>query len=298
MKKICVLLLLALIVSFSPICFTASFPITVTDDLGREVTIEDIPSRIISMTPNTTEILFALNLEQQIVGVTDFCNYPEAALKKDSIGGIDAGLEPVLALEPDLVVSTTMNTKEVIERLMALGYTVIVLDTKRFEEIFPAIALIGEATGQKQEAQSLLEELKSRKEALEERLKEAQETPLVFYEVWDDPFMSVNKNTFVGQLITMAGGENLTHDAPSEYPIVSLETIIDRDPNVYILPTGHGLIQSTENITSRTGFKLIDAVKNNRIFFVDQDIILRPGPRIIDGLEKLAQAIHPQLFNH
>lgn len=294
MKRVLVAVLFILF-CFSMISF-ASFPITITDDLGNEVTIQEQPERIISMTPNTTEILFALGLTHRMVGVTDFCNYPEEALQVDSIGGIDAGLEPVLALEPDLVVSTTMNTKETVEQLMAMGLQVIVLNPKRFEDIFPSITLLGEATGKNQEADSLLEDLISRKEALEARLKMAEETPLVFYEVWDDPFMSVNKDTFVGQLITMAGGENLTHDAASEYPIVSLETIIDRNPQVYILPTGHGQIQEVKDITIRTGFELLDAVQNNRISFINQDIILRPGPRIIDGLEKLAQAIHPQLF--
>lgn len=289
-------ILLLFLVSFMGSAFANDFPVTIIDDMGWEVFIESKPERIISMTPNTTEILFALGLGERIIGVTDFCNYPLEALEKDSIGGIDATIEPVMALEPHLIVSTNMNSKETVERLIELGYPVVVIVSKTFEDVFPAISLLGQATGHRKEASLLLERLNAELEEIKKLLATVTKTPLVFYEIWHDPFFSVNKDTFIGQLITMAGGENLTHDAASEYPVVSLETIIDRNPQVYILAAGHGELQTPQNIKARTGFDLLDAVQNNRISFVDTDIISRPGPRIVEALEILARSIHPELF--
>lgn len=291
--KVLPLLILLLISSTG---LAGSFPITITDDLGHEVFIEERPQRIVSMTPSTTEILFALDLEEAMVGVTEYCNYPEAAITTEKIGGVDAGLEPVLAQEPDLVVCTTMNTKETVERLKELGIPVIVIDSSSYDDIYPSISLLGEATGQAELAQEIVKSMKKEKEALQEKLALVKEPPLVFYEVWDDPFMSVNKDTFIGELILLAGGKNLTHDAASTYPIVSIETIIDKNPQVYILPTGHGNIKRMRDIETRPGFEYIDAIIKDQVYFVDQDIISRPGPRVIEALEIFARAMHPQLF--
>lgn len=289
------ILLAVMVLLIGSTALASSFPITVTDSLGHEVRIEKAPNRIISMTPSLTEILFALDLEDRIVAVTDYCNYPEAVETKDSIGGLDTGLESILAKEPDLVVCTTMNTKETMDRLAELGYPVIVIESNSFEHIFPSISIIGEATGQTREAQALIETMKKEKEELEEKLKHIEGPTLVFYEVWDDPLMSVNKDTFIGELITLAGGLNVTHDAASAYPIVSVETLIDRNPTVYIMPTGHGAIQMSD-LDNRLGYDQLDAIIHNRVYVVDQDVVTRPGPRVIEGLKILARILHPQLF--
>lgn len=286
---------LTIFLLIGPLAFASSFPMTVTDFLGHEVYIEERPVRIISMTPSITEILFALHLEDRIIAVTDYCNYPEAVVTKESVGGLDVGLEPILAKDPDLVVCTTMNTKETMERLKELGYPVLVIESNSFDDIFPSISLIGEATGQIEEAQDLLGRMKRDLEELEAKLKGVEEPTLVFYEVWDDPLMSVNKDTFIGEILTLAGGHSITHEAASAYPIVSIETLIDRNPEVYIIPTGHGAVQLSD-LDSRVGFDELDAIINNRVYVVDQDAITRPGPRIIQGLEILAKILHPQLF--
>ncbi len=295
-KKTTLFLLITILFLFTAFTAAAEFPVTLTDDFGHEVTIEEEPERIVSMTPSTTEILYALGLEDRIVGVTDFCNYPEAAVEETKIGGTDAGLEPVMAVEPDLVVSTNMNDQETVERLMEMGYPVVAINSLSIDDVYHAIALLGQATGKVAQSGTIINEMKSKYNSLMEKMERVDERPLVFYEVWDDPYMSVNDDTFIGQLIVKAGGENLTGDAQSGYPTVSVETIIDNDPEVYILPTGHGNVKRMTDIENRTGFGDMSAVTNERIYLVDQEIISRPGPRIIEGLETFTRAIHPELF--
>ncbi len=271
------------------------FPKTVVDDLGRGVVIEKKPERVISLAPSNTEILFALDLEDEIVGVTEYCNYPEEALEKEKVGGFsDPNLEKLIELEPDLVLATSMHQKTV-EELEKLQVPVIVVNPSTLSEILESIKMVGSATGQEESARRLVAEMKKRIAAIQEKTKGIREEdkPLVYYELYDDPLMSAGPGSFVDSLIKMAGGINLAGEAQTRYPKLSLEEVIDRNPDVIIHQYGHGS-KSMGRIADRPGWENIKAVKDGRIYGVDQDMVNRPGPRIVDALEQFFQYIHPE----
>lgn len=277
-----------------------TFPLTLTDDLGREVTIETKPQRIISLLPSNTEILFAIGAGKQVVGVTSYCNYPPEAASREQVGGItnqSISIESVVAMEPDLVVASG-SQDQVIPVLEEAGLSVIVLEPATFEDIFANIELVGRATGHAAEATALTSELRSRVEAVREKVAAIpqEERPAVFYEVWNDPFMTAGPNTFIGQLIDIAGGVNIFADVDEDWPQISPEVIVSRNPDVIVGPDNHRDALATGTIVERPGWATITAVQNNRIYLLNGDAVSRSGPRIVDMLEELARDLHPGLF--
>ena len=194
-----------------------SFSVTLTDQIGREVAIEKLPERIVSLAPSNTEILYALGLEEKIVGVTDYCDYPEAAKNKEKIGGFsEPNIEKIVSVKPDLVVATNMHQKSV-EELEKLNIPSVVLDPKDFDEMFASIEIIGKATGQQDEALTLIKNLKARMENVEDVVAKVKldKRPKVYYEIWPSPITTSGPGTFVDDIIQRAGGENIAKDAQS-----------------------------------------------------------------------------------
>lgn len=280
------------------------FPVTLVDDFGRVVTVSSEPTRIVSLAPSSTEILFALGLGDRVVGVTEYCDYPPEVVELKENGSIavvggytTVDVEAVLQLQPDLVVASTSLQRDVVTTLEGYGLTVIALDPHDLSEMFADIILVGRATGKLVEAQQLVQQLESRVQAVVNKVKDLPKLK-VYYELWYNPLMSVGPGTFIDSLITMAGGENIFSDASTQYPMVSSEDVIARNPDVIIVPDSYMASYNitVDEIASRSGWSSISAVANGRIYFIDEDIIVRPGPRLVDGLEQLAHLIHPEAF--
>ncbi len=267
--------------------------ITVEDDYGNIIQLDKVPEKIISLSPSTTEILFALGLDDEIVGVTDYCDYPEEALSKEKVGGFaEANLEKIISLGPDLVISSGNEDKDHGKILYDADIQVATFNSGSIEAVFQEIIRVGDLTGKKEEAEKLVKDLKSKKDEI---VKEVENKPRkkVFYEVWHDPLTAAGKGSFMDELISLAGGENIAGNIDNPYPEYSLEALIDKNPEVYITTSG-GIGKTKEDIKSRLGYENIDAIKNDRIFLVDENIVSRPGPRIIQALEIIANSIHSE----
>jgi iron complex transport system substrate-binding protein len=281
-------------------CQPQSQPGNFTDDLGREVSIEGIPQRIISLAPSNTEVLFALGLEDRVVGVTEFCDYPEAALDKPKVGGFSTvDVERVVALEPDLILATSVHETKVIPTLEKVGLTVVALAPETLDEVLANIILVGKITGRSQEATRLVAGLEERVKVITDKTESLPEgqRPRVFYLTWHDPLMTPGSGTRHDDVILKAGGTNIARDLTG-YAGISLEAVVDANPEVIIAGVGMG---SGENLPFQfvlTEPRLMDtdARRNNRVYEIDVDLVGRPGPRIVDALEKFAEFIHPELF--
>ncbi|RLE51354.1 MAG: cobalamin-binding protein [Candidatus Methanomethylicota archaeon] len=284
---------------------TPSYPLAITDDLNRTIAIAEEPQRIVSLAPSNTEILFAIGAGDKVVGVTEYCDYPEEVVSRKSSGNLtvvggfsDINVEVIISLDPDMVIAFGTLQVKAVEALEEQGIPVIVLNPCTVEDVLNDIKLVGKAVGMYKEAKHLVENLTQRIQVIQEKVANAPKVK-VYYELWYDPLMSAGPGTFISDLIFMAGGENIFSDAKTQYPIVSAEEVIARNPDVIVLPDSYMMYYSisAEQVKSRPGWDAINAVKNNRIYFVDEDLLVRPGPRLIDGLEELAKIIHPELFS-
>jgi iron complex transport system substrate-binding protein len=279
----------------------AVFPMTITDDNGREVTVKSAPERIISLSPSNTEILFAVGAGAYVVGDTKYCDYPEEAVSITKIGGYSAdsiSIETIVSLKPDLVLADGSSQGTVIEALEKANITVIAINSKSFEDVYAAIEMIGNVTGNSAKATAVVDDMKTRVAAVTKKIASIPEDqhPTVFWEVWDEPLMTAGPNTFVGQMIQLAGGVSIFADQTEDWPTVSAEEVVKRNPAVIMGPDSHGDKLTAAQLASRSGWDQIDAVKNNRIYLIDGNTSSRPGPRIVDALESIAKSLYPDLF--
>jgi len=277
-----------------------TFPMTLIDDSGREVTIEAAPQRIVSLLPSNTEILFAVGAGDEVVGVTSYCNYPQEATTREQVGGItnkSLSIEAIVALEPNLVLASG-SQNEIIPLLEQAGLVVISLDPATLDDIFANIELVGQVTGHFDQATTLTDDLRRRVEAVRARVATipADQHPNVFYEVWDDPLMTAGPNTFIGQMIEIGGGESIFADVNEDWPQVSSEVIVERNPEIIFGPDSHGSALMAEAIATRPGWANISAVQNDQIYLLDSDMASRPGPRLVNILEEIARDLYPDLF--
>ncbi len=267
---------------------------TITDDLGRAVTISKTAERIVSLAPSNTEILFALGLGDKVVGVTEYCDYPPEATQKEKVGGFSTvNVEKVVSLNPDLVLATGGEQEGFVTQLEGLGITVVALYPDNLDGILHDITLVGDIAGAKEVADTLTENLRRRIENITNVVENAGK-PKVFYLVWDEPLMTVGRGrgTFPDDLITLAGGTNLGAAASGDWPAYSLEMLVAEDPDVIVL--AHG--KSAESMGTLSGWSSLTAVQRGRVYQIDSNISSRAGPRIVDALENMARYIHPELF--
>lgn len=274
--------------------------IEVTDMIGRTVTLDGIPERIVSLAPSNTEILFSLGLDDKIVGVSEFCDYPAAAKDKPNIGGFStADVEKVVATEADLVLVTNIHVDEILPALEQLDQTVVVIDPRNLDEVLDSFTLIGEITGTSPKASQIVKDLSARIKKISDKTAglTANEKPRVFYVMWHDPLMTVGGDTRIHELIEIAGGINIYADTAG-YPIVELETLVEADPQVIIAGTamGEGADAPFEFAKTEARLESSEARRNNKVFEINTDLVGRPSERMIDGLEQLAAMIHPDLF--
>ncbi|MFC2056772.1 ABC transporter substrate-binding protein [Chloroflexota bacterium] len=278
-----------------------SFPLEITDQADKVVRIEKEPERIVSLSPSNTEIVYALELQEKLVAVTEYCHYPEAAQQKPKIGGFsNVDIEKVVAMEPDLVLAANMHKDEITTELERLGITVLTINPKTIDDVLLAIDLVGIAMGHREAAASVTAEMNGRIEAVTSKTAELSDAQRmkVLYIVWHDPLMTVTSITRIHEMITKAGGINIAADLGDDYPTISLEAVLIADPQVIIAGSGHGSGQDAPFQFALTEPRLaeVEARLQNRIYEIDADLTSRAGPRIVQGLEKLAEFIHPGLF--
>ena len=295
------LLTLSVMVIFAAIACTSatSAPGAVSDDWGREIRLDKAPQRIVSHVPSITETLFALGLGDRVVGVSDYCDYPEEAKSKPKVGGyFNPNIEAIVALNPDLVLTDGYASD--ISKLEGLGIPFAVLQPKDIDGIFKDIELLGNITGSQQKASELTTDMKQRIDAISKKVAPISHGPRVFY-VFDatdstKPW-TAGPGSFVDALINMAGGVNVAGQAQEPWIQFNMEELVKADPEILLVDSNMGTaVISTEQLKSLPGWKDLTAVKENRIYIVDGDLVNRSGPRIVEGLETIAAAIHPGLF--
>jgi iron complex transport system substrate-binding protein len=280
------------------------------DDTGYPTSLDAVPNKIISMAPSTTEIAFALGLDDKVVAVSNYCDYPYdfsawiEAGNMTSIGDFkDPNMELIASLEPDLILATGGVQADTVGTLRDLGYKVLVLNPSDINGVLQNIELIGNATGKTAKAEALINDITSRINAVVNKVAAAASEPKVYYEVWYDPtsLWTAGAKAWQNELIEKAGGVNIFADQQLDYFQSSAEAVIERNPDIILLPEegmgkGEPFWISLDDVKARPGWSSINAVQNDGLVTVDSNTIARPGPRVADIIEDLAEAFHPELF--
>jgi iron complex transport system substrate-binding protein len=277
--------------SAAPAATIAAAPLTIHDDAGRVVTFETTPQRIVTAAPSATELAFALGLGDEVVAVDKYSNYPPQAASKPSIGNyIDPDLEAIVGANPDLVLVTDVDLAKLVPALEARHIPTVVLSAKSIDGVFADLELLGQITGRRAQAETLVDQLRARVARVEQAVAGAT-LVRTFYEI-DPTLYTAGPGTFIDDVIRRAGGVNIAAGATTAYPQLSQEQIVNADPEVIILADGNAGV-SPAVVRSRQGWSQVSAVVSNRIFAIDPDIAERPGPRIVDALEQVAHFLHP-----
>jgi iron complex transport system substrate-binding protein len=269
---------------------------TVRDMQGREIVLAAPPQRIVSLVPSATEMIFALGGEDRLVGRTDFCDYPAAARAKKSVGGmINPSLETIVALKPDLVVVTSSgNREETFQQLTRLRIPVYQVAAERITEVKDVARHLAALTGRDAAVAPLLEAIDRRVAAVREAVRPFAR-PRVLYVLWPDPLIVPGRRALVTDLIDIAGGDSLTAADADDYPRYSLEAAVAKSPEIIVL-ANHGNKSGPIAIDRWKRLTSLPAIKTGRIHSVDGNLMHRYGPRVLDGLDQLARAIHPEAF--
>jgi iron complex transport system substrate-binding protein len=275
-----------------------SFPVTLTDDEGVVVTLKDAPQRIVTFAPSNTEIVFALGLGPKLVGVSgSFDDYPPEAKDIEQVGGagqfgVDPNVETVVSLHPDLML-TIAGGEQWKQRLRDIGVPVFTVDAQTFDDLLHDIGTVGELTGAQAEASALVAQLRSTADRVQQAVS-AEASVSCFVEISPPPSLfTVGPGSFVFDLLQRAGCEPVTKGATNPYPEWSVEQIVKDDPEVYLVTTEAGV--GVKDVEVRPGYADLSAVRNHRVVLVDADIVSRPGPRVGQALQVLAEALHPEV---
>jgi iron complex transport system substrate-binding protein len=272
-------------------------PRTFVDDSGRKLYFAKAPRRVLSLAPSLTEMLFAIGLDEQIVGVTNFCNYPPAAAGKPKVGYTQPNLESLLALSPDMVAAPgELLRADVLAKLEALKVPTFIFEAKSLEHVLAHIHTLGRIFERSTAADALTRHMRERIAEVSLRVQTV-ERKRVLYVLSSHPLITVGPNSYIHQMIELAGGINVAAGTSGAYPRLSMETVLEKDPEILVFPVG-----STESVPEHeqqtwkrwTG---LSAVQHHRLHVVSSDALNRPGPRVVDGLEQLAQVIHPEAFS-
>jgi iron complex transport system substrate-binding protein len=267
---------------------------TFKDALDREVVIHEAPGRIIPLAPSLTEILYHLGLGDKVVGVTNHCNYPPDAAAKPKVGSyINLNVEQIVSLAPDLVIGTVDgNERAVVEILEKAGIPIYLVNPRNVREAILTMALLGEICGVEQAAKALAAELTGRVDQVV-LMTASREKPLVFLQINLQPIMTVNSRTMHHDLIRLAGGRNMTAEEPITYPRISMEEIIRRQPDIILISSMQRGGRFEKAKEEWLKWASIPAVKTGRVHLIDSDLIDRPSPRVVEGLQIMAKLIHP-----
>lgn len=276
--------------------------IALTDGRGKAIQLAGPAQRVISLAPSNTEILYAIGAGSQVVARESFSDFPAEVKNLPDIGGgfSELNTELILSLKPDLILAADITPAEQIQTLEDLGLTVFVLPNPLdFEGLFANLNTVGTLTGRQKEAAALVEELRGRVRSVQEKIAKAQTKPLVFYELDatepNAPY-TAGPGTFIDTLIQMAGGKNLGAEMQGSWVQVSIEELLTRNPDIILLGdyTWGGV--TPEQVQARPGWEALGAVQQGQVYTFDDNLVSRPGPRLVDGLEAMAKLLHPELF--
>lgn len=274
------------------------FARTVKDDLGRLVKLPERVNRIVSLAPSATENLFAIGSGHLVVGITSACDYPPQVKKLPQVGDfMKPSLERIAALKPDLIVIVSSTIpKAIADDLQSKAKVpVFVFQPHTVSSVLRGLLTLGELTGKKRQAQKLVRELERRLKAVERRTANKPRLKVVVEIAPPPSLMVAGPKTFIDDAIRLAGGENAFNDAPQPFPLVSLESLVAKDPDVYIVAVkGKTSKQVLDEVKRRSGFANLRCVQSGRVYGIDPDLIFRPTPRLIDGIEKLSLMLHSQ----
>src|SRR5699024_10946971 len=280
----------------------SNFPLEVTDNTGNKITIEEEPTEIISVMPSNTEILFELGLGDKVIAVTENDAYPEEVLDLDTVGDFEINVEKIISLDPDLVLaheSSVASSFDAYDQIQDAGINVyFVLDATSIEETYDSITEIGQITGAEQAAEEVIADMKAgfaEIEAIVNNIDE-DEKKTVLFEISPEPeIFTGGKGTFFNELIEVIGAENVAGDLDG-WPQIDPESIIDLNPDVILTVYGEYVEDATEQVLNRDGFSEVTAVKEKAVYDVDEDMVSRPGPRLVDGAREMGQAVYPEHF--
>jgi ABC-type Fe3+-hydroxamate transport system substrate-binding protein len=264
---------------------------TLKDELGRTVEVPDHPHRVVCLIPSVVDVVYSLGAGADVVAISDFTKYPKEALQKPSIGlPLNPSIEAIVALRPDLVVgSGDLNVLESADSLERLGIPVFMADPHGIEGIYASILSIGKALNRDANAASLVARLRARLAAVNSSVADKPKLR-VFMAIWYDPVMTIGRKAFIGEMIEAAGGRSVTDDIAQEWPEISLESVVSRQPDAILFIKGSKL--TAEELKTRPGWEHVRAVQQGRVYYVD-DRIQYPSPAAFDALEGLAKQFHP-----
>ncbi len=267
------------------------------DEVGNRVDIPPHPQRIISLVPSLTEVLFSLGLDEHVVGVTEFATYPPAARTKEKIGSFfNLNMEKIISLHPDLVVASMEGKQEkIIVSLKKFHIPIYRVNPQSLNDIYRSISSLGEITGTLPQAQQVILSMKKQVGAVE-RMVAQRPKKRVFYQVGVDPIVTVNGGTFAADLIRRAGGILVTDKNPIMYPRYSIERVIADNPQIIIISSMSPKTNYRRFAGTWKKWCSIEAVRLNQIYVIDADLVDRPSPRIVIGLEKIARLLHPEVW--
>ncbi|MGP4060395.1 helical backbone metal receptor [Halobacillus sp. H74] len=280
-----------------------SYPLTVTDALDHEVTFKEEPEKIISTIPSNGEILFTLGLAEEVVGVSDFANYPDEVTEKEKIGGQDLNVEKILSLKPDLVLahaSGAHNSEQALKQLRNTGVKVFVVqDATSFDAVYESIQTIGSITGTSDKAEEIVTGMKEDLEVIKEKASGIAEEDKknVFIEVAPAPeIYSGGKGTFLNEMLQAINADNVVGDQEGWFKMNN-EAIVELQPEVIITTYGYYTENPKEKVLSRDGWGSVPAVEKEQVYDVHSDLVTRPGPRLVKGVRELGEAIYPEVFS-
>ncbi len=267
----------------------------ITDDAGRRVSLPLRVDRVISLAPNLTEVVFAVGAGDRLVGNTSYCDYPAEARAVEKVGDtLHPSLERIIALRPQVVLISTASQLEVFtQQLQNQNIAVFVTDPRDLDGVFRSIDQVGQMLGQVEQARLLVQKLRVRAAAVEQAVKQARPVR-VFYQLSAEPLYTAGHDAFVTDLMRRAGAASVTADVPGAWPKYSNESALAAKPEAIILPSGGSM--GTGNSSVAEALRRSPAVLEGRVFKINDDHLVRPGPRAVDGLEEMARALHPESF--
>jgi len=269
--------------------------LSIVDDYGRTVELHGIPQRIVSVAPSPTEILFAVGAGSQVVGVDNYSDYPAEARSLPQIGSYTLNMEVIMSLKPDLIVSSDLVPRAQLDQLEAQGVPYFIFATRTMEDVIKDLRLAGSLTGHSLEAESLVAGLQARINAVTNKTLaagvEKVRTYIEYYPLW-----TYGPGSFGNDMIRLAGGANIASNASNEYPELTPEFIIAQNPQIIVYTVGPMTTTTASDFADRSGWSITFAVSHDKIYSIDDNLVSRYGPRVVDGLEQLAEIIHPELF--
>lgn len=269
--------------------------ILLVDDYGRTIKLDSLPERIVSTAPTPTEMLFAVGAGDLVVGVDSYSDYPAEVANITKVGDYTLSTEVIISLQPDLIVSSDLVPLSQLELLEDQGIPFVILATRTLDDVLRDLRLVGILTGHVDEANELADELEDRIDAVTSKTQAVDLVkPRTYIEYY--PYWTYGPGSFGDDLIALAGGINIAENTSSEYPMLTSEFVIAQDPEIIVYTVGYMTTTTADEISSRPGWDVITAVSEGSIYSMDDNLLSRYGPRIVDGLEDLAALLHPDLF--